>query len=403
MLLHPPFAAYIHIPFCRRRCFYCDFPISVLGDTRRGEDSGSVADYVTLLVQEIRATPVQEGELQTVFLGGGTPSLLSVDQVGHILQVLREQFGLHPGAEISMEMDPGTFDREHLQGYVAHGGNRVSLGVQSFQDEALADCGRFHRGVDVDRAVADLRAVGVDNWSLDLISGLPHQTMADWAENLARAIALRPAHLSVYDLTVEPQTPFGRTYQPGVAPLPSDETTLSMLRQAQQVLTAAGYDHYEISNYARPGYPCRHNRVYWQNQSHYGFGMGATSYTHQQRFSRPRTRREYAQWVEAYVHNNGQLDCPPTPFAEQVLDGLMTGLRLKEGVSLVPVQTLGLLDRTLTALQPHLDRGLAILTETPTGPRLRLTDPDGFFLSNAVIVTLFGVLEAAMPAVAAEP
>ncbi|MEO1591634.1 MAG: radical SAM family heme chaperone HemW [Cyanobacteria bacterium J06632_22] len=395
MLLLPqtPHAAYIHIPFCRRRCFYCDFPISVLGETRRGENSGSVADYVGLLTQEIQATPILGGPLQTVFFGGGTPSLLSVAQVGHILETLRDRFGLHPSVEISMEMDPGTFDITHLQGYVAQGVNRVSLGVQSFQNAALEACGRFHRVVDVERAVADLQTAGVVNWSLDLISGLPHQTLADWAQNLERAIALDPTHLSVYDLTVEPQTPFGRTYQPGIAPLPNDETTLTMLRRAQQTLTAAGYDHYEISNYAKPGYQCQHNRIYWENRSHYGFGMGATSYTHWQRFSRPRTRREYAAWVQHYVKTHGQLDCPTTPRTERVLDGLITGLRLKEGVSLAPVQALGRLDDTVSVLQPHIDNGLAILTRSATAPHLRLTDPDGFFLSNTVIVSLFEVLD----------
>ena len=365
----------------------------MLGETRRGEDSGSVATYVALLLQEIRATPVLGGPLHTVFFGGGTPSLLSVAQVSSILRALSDRFGIQSQAEISMEMDPGTFDLAHLQGYVDQGVNRVSLGVQSFQDAALAACGRFHRVADVDRAVADLQTAGVKNWSLDLISGLPHQTLADWEQNLRRAIALHPTHLSVYDLPIEPQTPFGRTYQPGVAPLPSDDATLTMLRRAQQVLTVAGYDHYEISNYAQSGYQCQHNRVYWKNRPHYGFGMGATSYTSFQRYSRPRTRREYAVWVQAYERCKGQLDCPPTPVAEQVLDGLMTGLRLKEGVSLEPVRELGLLAAAIAALQPHLDSGLAVLTEASHGPHLRLTDPDGFFLSNTVLVSLFEALE----------
>ncbi|MEL6249482.1 MAG: coproporphyrinogen-III oxidase family protein, partial [Cyanobacteria bacterium J06627_15] len=226
MTIPSPRSAYIHIPFCRRRCFYCDFPISVLGERRRGESSGSVAEYVELLLQEIQVTPVLGGPLRTVFFGGGTPSLLSVSQVEQILQALRQRFEIEAAAEISMEMDPGTFDRMHVQGYAAQGVNRVSLGVQSFQDASLAACGRVHRVTDVYRAVADLETAGIENWSLDLISGLPHQTLADWAENLERAIALRPTHLSVYDLTIEPQTPFGKAYQAGTAPLPSDAATV---------------------------------------------------------------------------------------------------------------------------------------------------------------------------------
>ncbi|MEO0757405.1 MAG: radical SAM family heme chaperone HemW [Cyanobacteria bacterium J06648_16] len=398
MTIPSPRSAYIHIPFCRRRCFYCDFPISVLGERRRGESSGSVAEYVELLLQEIQVTPVLGGPLRTVFFGGGTPSLLSVSQVEQILQALRQRFEIEAAAEISMEMDPGTFDRMHVQGYAAQGVNRVSLGVQSFQDASLAACGRVHRVTDVYRAVADLETAGIENWSLDLISGLPHQTLADWAENLACAIALRPTHLSVYDLTIEPQTPFGKTYQPGTAPLPSDAATVTMLRQAQQVLTTAGYDHYEISNYAQPGHQCQHNRTYWENRPHYGFGMGATSYTQHQRFGRPRTRRAYADWVRAYQAGGGQLDCPETPWAERVLDGLMVGLRLREGVSLQPVAELGegVLRGAIAALQPHLDSGLAVLTHMPAEPHLRLTDPDGFFLSNTVIVSLFEALESAV-------
>jgi putative oxygen-independent coproporphyrinogen III oxidase len=387
-----PEAAYLHIPFCRRRCFYCDFPISVLGDHRRGETSGAMAGYVQQLCAEIRQTPVLGGPLNTVFFGGGTPSLLSVEQLAQILTTLDHHFGLQARAEISMEMDPGTFELDHIQGYRALGVNRVSLGVQAFQDALLAACGRVHRVADVYQAVEHLQTVQIPCLSLDLISGLPHQTLADWQESLESAISLAPQHLSIYDLTLEPQTPFGRQYAPGDAPLPSDTSTVTMYRQAQQTLTAAGYNHYEISNYAQPGYQCQHNRTYWENRPYYGFGMGATSYTHSQRVSRPRTRREYAQWLTHYIERGGQHQEAPTPHHEQLMDQIMVGLRLQEGIALAPLlNTFG--PEITTQLHHQLQRerqnGWVQMTDT----RLRLTDPDGFLLSNAIIVKIFELLE----------
>ncbi|MEM9903402.1 MAG: radical SAM family heme chaperone HemW [Cyanobacteria bacterium P01_D01_bin.44] len=387
-----PLSAYLHIPFCRRRCFYCDFPISVVGNQLRGETSGTMAQYVERLCAEIAGTPVLGGGLKTVFLGGGTPSLLSVPQLAQILAALRQQFGIAADAEISMEMDPGTFDRDHLQGYRDLGITRVSLGVQALQDELLELCGRFHRVADVHRAVADLHQVGIPSWSLDLISGLPHQTLAQWAQSLANAIALRPDHISVYDLTLEPQTPFGKQYAPGDRPLPPEATTVAMYRLAQQTLTEAGYAHYEISNYARPGHCCQHNLTYWHNQPYYGFGMGATSYTCYQRFGRPRTQRQYADWLEGYLAMDGHLDCEPTPPLERLLDGLMVGLRLAEGVAIAPLQTYLGKDISVHlrhALGDYIDKGWVSLS----CDRLWLNDPEGFLMSNTVIAELFCLAE----------
>ncbi|MEM8804769.1 MAG: radical SAM family heme chaperone HemW [Cyanobacteria bacterium P01_G01_bin.38] len=381
-------SAYVHIPFCRRRCFYCDFPISVVGNQLRGETSGTMAQYVERLCAEIAGTPVLGGPLKTVFFGGGTPSLLSVLQLGQILAALHQRFGIAADAEISMEMDPGTFDQDHLQGYRDLGITRVSLGVQAFQDELLDRCGRFHRVADVHRAVADLYQVGIPSWSLDLISGLPHQTLAQWAQSLASAIALHPDHLSVYDLTLEPQTPFGKQYAPGDRPLPPEATTVAMYRLAQQTLTEAGYVHYEISNYAQPGHRCQHNLTYWHNQPYYGFGMGATSYTHHQRFGRPRTQRQYADWLEGYLATDGHLDCEPTPPLERLLDGLMVGLRLAEGVAIAPLQTYFGQDMSAPlhhALANYIDKDWVGLS----CDRLWLNDPEGFLMSNTVIAELF--------------
>ena len=403
-----PSSAYVHIPFCRRRCYYCDFPISVVGDKATGSTSGTIAQYVEVLSQEIKTTPAPIRSLQTVFFGGGTPSLLSVEQLGRILDTLNQHFGISADAEISMEMDPGTFSMEQLKGYQDAGVNRVSLGVQAFQDELLSVCGRSHNAIDIFAAIALLRQVEIPDISLDLISGLPHQTLEQWQESLEIAVNLAPTHISSYDLIVEPVTPFGRQYAPGAKPLPTDDTAAKMYELAQEILTSAGYEHYEISNYALPGHQCRHNRVYWQNRPYYGFGMGAASYVQGCRFTRPRTRREYYAWVQQLIEAGGVVDCPETPEAEILLETLMLGLRLAEGLSLSAlIQQFGekTLEQIWIALQPHYRQGwvevvghhqavieLQNSQRLPTVGRLRLSDPEGFLFSNTVLADLFSKL-----------
>ncbi|MBW4472912.1 MAG: radical SAM family heme chaperone HemW [Stenomitos rutilans HA7619-LM2] len=438
-----PTAAYLHIPFCRRRCFYCDFAVSVVGDKLpiarndgvseplTGSNSGTIAHYIERLCQEIRATTTFGKPLQTVFLGGGTPSLLAVEQLKRILITLEQQFGIATEAEIAMEIDPGTFDLVQVKGYRSAGINRVSLGVQAFQPELLQACGRSHTVADIHQSVEWVQQAGFENFSLDLISGLPHQTLEDWQASLEMAIALKPTHLSCYDLTIEPVTAFGRQYKPGAQPLPSDETTAEMYRMAQRLLTTAGYDHYEISNYAKPGYQCRHNRVYWENRSFYGFGMGATSYLEHNRFSRPRKTREYYAWVEGRQEAEGRgqrageagearevreageatptsrhpIPYPPHPTPD-ILDTLMLGLRLAEGLSIAAlIEQFGysLWERVWMCLQPFCangwvmsepaDRPNGSSTDIPISGRLRLTDPEGFLFSNVILIALFEALD----------
>lgn len=395
-----PRSAYIHIPFCRRRCFYCDFPISVLGDHLRGEGSGTVAAYVDWLCREIALTPPPDAALDTVFFGGGTPSLLAVPQLEQILTALDRHLGIATSAEISMEMDPGTFDWDHLQGYRQLGVNRVSLGVQAFNDRSLAACGRTHRVADIEPAIDWLHQIAMPSWSLDLISGLPDQTLSSWRQGLERAIAYQPPHISIYDLIVEPQTVFAQRYRPGETPLPSDSQTADMYRQAQRFLTSHGYDHYEVSNYARPGHQCRHNRTYWENRPCYGFGMGAASYVGQQRLSRPRTRREYQQWVEQLEHQAPGAIAPDSPL-EQLQDRLMVGLRLAEGIDLSDCSD-AIWNQLLDCLQVYIKKGWVILepvsvqdrveaAETLPVRRLRLSDPEGFLFSNQVLIDIFHI------------
>jgi putative oxygen-independent coproporphyrinogen III oxidase len=382
-----PSSAYIHIPFCRRRCFYCDFPVSIVGDRKRGENSGTISQYVDTLCREIATTDVLGQPLQTVFFGGGTPSLLSIEQLQTILAALEEGLGISSNAEISMEIDPGTFDLTHIEGYRRLGLNRVSFGVQAFQDELLKMCGRSHTVSDIFAAVELIRKVEVPEFSLDLISGLPHQSLDMWAESLETAVGLAPTHISIYDLTIEAGTAFGRYYKAGDRPLPTDEMTVQMYRLAQMVLTGAGYEHYEISNYAKPGHQCRHNRVYWENLPYYGFGMGAASYVEGKRFTRPRKTQEYYQWVEA----GAVIDCEVTPQDEVLLDTLMLGLRLAEGMSLGALaEKFGIMkmEEVQKILQPYFEKGWVKVV----GERLRLSDPEGFLFSNVVLARLFGEL-----------
>lgn len=387
-----PAAAYIHIPFCRRRCYYCDFAVSIVGDRppvstempSDGHGSRAIAQYIDTLRQEIEASP-SGAALQTVFLGGGTPSLLSSRQIERLLEALERQFGIAESAEIAIEVDPDTVSDGMLKRYRDLGINRVSLGVQAFQDQLLAACGRTHRRHHIDHALAQIRSADIANVSLDLISGLPHQTLAQWTESLQLAIATGVPHLSVYDLIVEPKTAFSRWYRPGEQPLPSDEATVAMYRRAQALLTQAGYEHYEISNYAKPGFQCRHNLVYWKNQPFYGFGMGAASYIHQQRVTRPRTQVAYREWVQ--VQRSLPQSGPDSP-TERLLDTLMLGLRLSQGLSLSQLaKTFGpdLVGQIINSLAPFQDKGWVVYRSD----QVRLSDPEGFLFSNVILSTLF--------------
>ncbi|KGF73440.1 coproporphyrinogen III oxidase [Neosynechococcus sphagnicola sy1] len=405
-----PRAAYLHIPFCRRRCFYCDFPVSVVGDRQRGETSVAIAHYVEVLCQEIQQTVPSGQALETIFFGGGTPSLLAVAQLEQLLRVLEQTIGIAANAEISMEMDPGTFDWGQLAGYQQAGVNRVSLGVQAFQPHLLQGMGRTHTVDDIDQAITLIRGLGIPNFSLDLIAGLPNQTLEQWQDSLGAALALAPNHLSAYDLMLEPGTAFSRQYQPGTHPLPTETTTAEMYRLAQQVLTGAGYEHYEISNYARPGYHCRHNRVYWENRPFYGFGMGAASYLSGQRFTRPRTTKTYCQWVEAGAATPEirSLTLTVDNGPDRLLETLMLGFRLAEGLSLSALDTQfgdATLRQVWQCLQPFYHQGWVEVTDAkgevchhlqvlPAQGHLRLSDPEGFLFSNTVLAALFATWEA---------
>ena len=392
-------AAYIHIPFCRRRCYYCDFPVSVVGDGGGTIDRARLMrQYVQVLCEEIRLTAAwfPSSNLSTVFFGGGTPSLLPVAELDKILTTLDHQFSIAKDAEISIEIDPATFDLEQLKAYQRLGVNRYSLGVQSFDDNLLSQMGRTHREIDIYRSIEQFQQVGIHNFSLDLISGLPNQTLSQWENTLEKAIDLSPTHLSCYDLIVESGTAFQRQADKGTLPLPPDETSAQMYRLTQQHLTRADYIHYEISNYARVGYHCRHNRIYWQNLSYYGFGMGAASFLGGKRFTRSRTRREYSQWVETLSQeNNDLMSISELDEQDQLLDTLMLRLRLQEGIDLSAIaQQYGseTAKHITSVLTPYIDQNwvnLGKLDDHDSWGTLKLSDPEGFLFSNQILAELF--------------
>jgi oxygen-independent coproporphyrinogen-3 oxidase len=361
--------------------------------------SASIAAYLQLLHREIANAPAGP-PLSTVYVGGGTPSLLSVEQLRALLEALRRRYGLAAGAELTLELDPASFDQQRLAGYLAAGVTRVSLGGQSFSDAVLDSLGRRHRCADLLEAAAWLqqaqRSGRLQSWSLDLIQGLPGQSLSDWREQLEQAINLRPPHLSVYDLIVEPGTVFERLEQRGALNLPESDLAADLMELTARRLAAAGYGHYEISNYALPGHASRHNRVYWSGAGWWGFGMGATAAPWGLREARPRTREGYATWLEQVDAARWQHDAPsaPQPAAGMPLDERwMVGLRRREGVRLQVPQALR------RRWQPFIERGL-LLHE---GPRWRLRDPEGLALSNAVLRELLEWWEEEGSAVADPP
>ena len=290
-----PYALYLHIPFCRQRCSYCDFnTYTTLGDLQ--------ADYVVALAREIEQVGALGGRppVHTIFFGGGTPSLLTTDQVATLLAAARAAFAIDSDAEITMEANPGTVDEAYLAAVRALGVNRLSFGVQSALPGELALLGREHDFAAAVAAVDAARAAGFDNLNLDLIYGLPGQTVADWQRTLDAVLPLTEppsivTHISLYCLTIEPGTPLQRALSHGAVIAPDPDTAADQYEAACAALAAAGFDHYEISNWARPGRECRHNVVYWRNEPYLGLGAGAHGSAAGYRYQIVRQPRAYVK------------------------------------------------------------------------------------------------------------
>lgn len=419
--LAPVTHAYVHVPFCRRRCYYCDFPVTIVGNRPQAAHA-AVERYLGPLCREIRAAAALEHQpgtpsLETVYIGGGTPSLAPSSAIGVILDTIRDTFGIADGAEVTLEMDPGTFDEESLAAYLARGITRASIGVQSFDAARLTAAGRAHTVDDVAAAVSCLqgaRAAGsLRSWSLDLIGGLPDETMPSWRDTLRLAVAARPDHISVYDLTIEPRTAYGKWEAAGVLRgLPSEQTSADMFREASTLLRGAGFEHYEVSSYARPGHRSRHNGAYWRNAPFVAFGNGAASYVGAVRFSRPRQLGAYEAWVDEYerlgrVAQQGAGE--PVGPRDWLLETVMVGLRREEGLDLDELALVFGRDAAsacASALAPAESRGLVVRkpsqeAKLSDGVRLgsvQLSVPEGFLLSNDLLSDVFVALgDCALP------
>ncbi|QDZ20905.1 oxygen-independent coproporphyrinogen III oxidase [Chloropicon primus] len=404
-------SAYVHLPFCKRKCFYCDFPVVALGSEATGTEAEPpiFESYVNLLEREVGryASDAARGssggkKLDTVFFGGGTPSLIPPRQLERVLRRLDDTFGIEwEGAEISMECDPGTFDRRRLRDYIDLGVNRISMGVQSFDDRLLELCGRSHTLREVYQAIDDLHAASPASWSIDLMFGLPHQSLRAWEKTLDEAVAAEPSHVSCYDLQVEEATPFARWYEVGMAPLPDEDTSAEFFKMASRRLGSEGYSHYEISNYAREGHECRHNMAYWRNSPFYAFGLGSTSNLHGRRVQRPRKYKDYEAWVEDHDRRYLELEqrgsggeAEEQVVLDRLLDEVMLSLRLKDGLRVAGLDETfggcGIADveaRIMDAVTVHIEKKLVLLSED--GKSIRLSDPEGQLVSNSIISDIF--------------
>ena len=317
-------ALYIHVPFCRRKCPYCSF-------VSYGDREADIPRYLSVLKEELARRAGGE-HIRSLYLGGGTPSLLSVKDIGELISTIRWLFTVDEAAEITIEANPGTIDQAYLTSSRGLGVNRLSLGVQSLDDRELALLGRIHTAAGARDAVRYVRGAGFDNFSIDLIYGLPGQTLADWQRTLEAAIAMRPEHLSLYALTLEGETPMWRAVKEGALPGPNPDVSADHYELAEDCLAAADYRHYEISNWALAGRECRHNLTYWRNQPYLGVGVAAHSSLAGHRLANTRSLDEYLAGFSREASPVPELDeeiGPELALAETVI----LGLRLDEGIA----------------------------------------------------------------------
>ena len=376
------FGLYLHLPFCRAKCPYCDF-YSLAGRT------GLIEGYLDCLALQARrmAQPAWTGtrRVSTIFFGGGTPSLLSPEQLAGLLDLCRRLF---PPAtariETTVEVNPATVDQSGLDRLRRAGFNRISIGVQSLDDRMLGRIGRVHTAADAVRTVRLARRAGFTNLSLDLMYGLPGQDLATWERTLCQALDLAPDHLSLYELTIEQGTPFARRAAAGELRLPDEEEVLAMMDRGRDLAGQAGLARYEISNYARPGRECRHNLIYWHNGSYLGLGASAVSCLSGHRLRAVADVEEFRRRILAghpFWDEEERLD-RKTRFRETVV----TGLRLIRGVCLTSLRARFAIDAR-AYYGPLLDElareGLLAVEED----RLRLTDK-GLLLANQVMARL---------------
>lgn len=319
-------------------------------------------------------------------------------------------FGVSSSTEVTLEMDPGTFTSGRLTLLQQVGVNRVSMGVQSFNDELLKKCGRAHNLQEVYNAIDALHKSGLKNFSIDLISSLPFLTLDLWKDTLSCAVKAGTPHISIYDLQVEERTAFGRWYTPGEFPLPTDEISAEMYKTGVEILTSNGFEHYEVSNYAKDGYRSRHNQQYWKREQVYGFGVGAASYVKGVRFSRPPRINDYYNYVNSLVSQDIpdlKRDQAKNVEEDDMLESIMLALRTADGIDVTKFEReygLHAIKKIAKSLFPFEENVICLVDEKPiqlntllnavesnnhSSIRLRLSDPKGFLISNDIISSVF--------------
>ena len=316
-----PTSAYVHIPFCTQICYYCDFSKVFIKNQ-------PVDSYLEHLIEEYDSYDIKK--LRTLYIGGGTPTALSAPQLAFLLEKLSDKLDLSYLEELTIEANPGDLDEEKIAVLKDSPVNRVSLGVQTFNDRMLKQIGRSHSEKDIYENIANLKKAGFDNISIDLIYALPKQTMEDVKINVAKAIALDIPHMSLYSLILENHTVFMNRMRRGKLPLPKEDLEAEMFEYIIAELEKAGFEHYEISNFSKPGFESRHNLMYWDNAEYYGIGAGASGYVDGVRYKNHGPIRHYLQAVEA---GNARVQEEVLTLKEKMEEEMFLGLRKKSGVS----------------------------------------------------------------------
>ncbi|RSI10165.1 radical SAM family heme chaperone HemW [Streptococcus sanguinis] len=316
-----PTSAYVHIPFCTQICYYCDFSKVFIKNQ-------PVDSYLEHLIEEYDSYDIKN--LRTLYIGGGTPTALSAPQLAFLLEKLTDKLDLSYLEELTIEANPGDLDQEKIAVLKDSPVNRVSLGVQTFNDRMLKQIGRSHSEKDIYENIVNLKKAGFDNISIDLIYALPKQTMEDVKTNVAKAIALDIPHMSLYSLILENHTVFMNRMRRGKLPLPKEDLEAEMFDYIIAELEKAGFEHYEISNFSKPGFESRHNLMYWDNAEYYGIGAGASGYVNGVRYKNHGPIRHYLQAVEA---GNARVQEEMLTLKEKMEEEMFLGLRKKSGVS----------------------------------------------------------------------
>jgi oxygen-independent coproporphyrinogen-3 oxidase len=374
-----PLGLYIHVPFCRRICNYCNFTRGLLDDALKTRYVSAVRTHIERVAASLPRVAPRAAD--TIYFGGGTPSLLAPAEIAAIIDSCRRAFDVATDAEVTMEVNPDTASPEALSGFRAAGVNRLSIGVQSFRDDELMRLGRIHDQAQARRAVGDARAAGFDNISIDLMMWLPGQSLTDWRQSIEGLVSVAPNHASLYVLELYPRAPLREEMARAHLSQASDDDAADMYELAMEMAGAAGLAQYEISNVARPGFESRHNLKYWMDGEWFGFGAGAHSTVGGARWKAVPATEPFVSAIEAGsdVQTDRRVLSPEHRWEE----ALITGLRLVEGVDvgdLLRNYGLDLWARYGDHLQPYLEAGLLRHEEG----RLRLSR-QGMLLSNEVL------------------